>query len=267
MSDLKKLSIGFGHIYTKEISLETVNDYLDMYVSGKSNNVYNRKISFLSKVFSYLIDMSAMETNYANLKKKRNRLSIDDYKTILSAARDSNNYFFLYIAMRLAMQTTHAVLEVSKIKHSDVKDGFLRIHRQKTNLHEASRVEIPMTSELSSVFEDAKRSGLVCPYVVNRRGRYALKGEGCDHVFQVSSKMISRKFSELRDSLGVCENLPKHKRPTFHEIRALSIYLYDKAGVDPQSRAAHKDAKSTKIYKEGHEEWTSVPAAELKINI
>ena len=107
---------------------------------------------------------------------------------------------------------------------------------------------------------------MLCPYIVNRVGRYRDQiGEGCDHPFQVSSKQISREFSKLRDSLGIAANLEKDERPTFHEIRALSIHLFDKAGVDPQSRAAHSDAKSTKIYKENHVEWVRVPAAELNI--
>lgn len=55
------------------------------------------------------------------------------------------------------------------------------------------------------------------------------------------------------------------EKPTFDEIRALSIHLYGKVGVDAQSRAAHKDAKTTQVYKDGHEEWTRVPAAELDL--
>lgn len=274
LKDIRRLTEGFGHIHTNDISLVTVNKFLRKYAKDKSHNVYNRKISFLSKVFSYLIDESAMTENFADYKKrkpkddkKRQRLSLMDYKTILKEAKKNKDYYFLYIAMRLALQTTHAVLEVSRIKYKDVKNGHLRIHRQKTKEHEASRVEIPVTEELQLILEDAKNTRLHCPYVVNRRGRYMVKSEGCDHMFQVSSKMISRKFSELRDSLGVCGNLHKSERPTFHEIRALSIYLYDKAGIDPQARAAHKDSKSTKVYKEGHVEWTRVPAAELKVNV
>lgn len=83
--------------------------------------------------------------------------------------------------------------------------------------------------------------------------------------FQVSSKQISRTFSEVRDLLGICSDMPPEKRPTFHEIRALSIHLFGKVGIDAQSRAAHKDAKTTQVYKDGHEEWTRVPAAELNL--
>lgn len=261
----------FGHVYSKTITLETVNDFLAVAADGKSNNVYNRKLGFLNKIFKYLVDESAMAVNFAELKlarpkekKKRQRLKLDDFKKMLAATASDRNLHWLNIAMRLSLQTTHATLEVSRMKYRDIKDGHIRIHRQKVQHKEASRVEIPITDELQSVIDESRK--MACPYIVQRVGRYREQiGEGCDHPFQVSSKQISREFSNLRDMLGICAELSKEQRPTFHEIRALSIHLFDKAGVDPQSRAAHSDAKSTKIYKENHVEWVRVPAAELKI--
>lgn len=60
--------------------------------------------------------------------------------------------------------------------------------------------------------------------------------------------------------------MPMAQRPTFHEIRALSAYLFEQQGVDPQARMAHSDAKSTKVYTQNHVEWVSVPHAEIKVN-
>ena len=261
----------FGGVYSKMITLETVNDFLAIAADGKSNNVYNRKLGFLNKIFKYLVDESAMQVNFAEQKlarpkeeKKRQRLKLDDFKLMLEASAKDRNLHWLNIAMRLSLQTTHATLEVSRMKYRDIKDGHIRIHRQKVQHKEASRVEIPITAELQKVIDESRK--MACPYIVQRVGRYREQiGEGCDHPFQVSSKQISREFSNLRDKLGICSQLSKEQRPTFHEIRALSIHLFDKAGVDPQSRAAHSDAKSTKIYKENHVEWVRVPAAELKI--
>lgn len=261
----------FGSVYSKMITLETVNDFLAIAADGKSNNVYNRKLGFLNKIFKYLVDESAMQINFAEQKlarpkeeKKRQRLKLDDFKKMLDASAADRKLHWLNIAMRLSLQTTHATLEVSRMKYRDIKDGHIRIHRQKVQHKEASRVEIPITAELQKVIDESRK--MACPYIVQRVGRYREQiGEGCDHPFQVSSKQISREFSNLRDKLGICSQLSKEQRPTFHEIRALSIHLFDKAGVDPQSRAAHSDAKSTKIYKENHVEWVRVPAAELKI--
>lgn len=269
-----RLSSLLGDVYTKSITLEHVNQFLDEYASGKSNNVFNRKISFLSKVFSYLIDMSAMTVNYAEQKlalpkeqKKRQRLGLDEFKQILSAAKSDRKYQWLYIAMSLALQTTQATLEVSRMKYSDINNNALRVKRQKVQKHESSRVEIPVSNEIRAIIELSRQSKLVSPYIVHRRSRIAGQiSEQCDHPMQVSSKYISRKFSQLRDSLGLYAQLDKEERPTFHEIRALSIHLYSEQGIDPQTRAAHKDAKTTKIYKDGHVQWVRVPDAEILIN-
>jgi hypothetical protein len=87
----------------------------------------------------------------------------------------------------------------------------------------------------------------------------------CDHITQINKKYLSRQFSYYRDAAGVKKHLPANQRPTFHEIRGLSIHLYDQAGYDPQARAAHTDSKSTAIYKAGHIHWVQVPAAEIGI--
>jgi integrase len=271
--DCVRLSKTLGNIYSKDITLEHVNEFLSVHANNASNNVFNRKISFLVKVFTYLVDESAMNQNYALQKKplpkedkKRNRLGFEEFKQMLTYARENKEYHYLFVAMSLALQTTQATLEVSRIKYSAIKNGILRIKRQKVQKHESSRVEIPVSSEIQNIIEFSRLSRLASPYVVHRVGRNKNQiGEGCDHPLQVSSKYISRQFSILRDKLGLYVNLSPEKRPTFHEIRALSIHLYKSQGVDPQTRAAHKDAKTTKIYNDGHVQWVRVPDAEINI--
>ncbi|TMO54245.1 site-specific integrase [Pseudoalteromonas phenolica] len=85
-----------------------------------------------------------------------------------------------------------------------------------------------------------------------------------DQVTQLTPDYISRTFSKIRDEVGCCDHLEPEKRPTFHEIRVLSAYLFNGQGVDPQSRMAHTNAKNTKIYIENHVEWVEVPFAEIK---
>jgi len=280
LRDCERLTEQQGQTYTKSITLETVNDYLDEFTAGKSADVYNRKISFLKKIFSYLIDMSAMTYNWANDKKprklelkKRVRLKIEDFQAIHKIAP-----VFLQVAMEMSVQTTHATLEISRLKYNDCSFfpepkridgvliyGYLRIHRQKVQTKESSRVEIPITSALKKIISES-RNKVISPYLVHRLSRYPKQvGEDCDHPTQVSSKYISRQFSIFRDKAGICSGLDKEVRPTFHEIRALSIHLFTEAGMDPQSRAAHADAKSTKIYQENHVDWVRVPAGELKV--
>lgn len=281
LSNCDKLIATHGNVLSKEITLATVNDFIDAHAAGKSNEVQNRKVSFLNKVFDYMVDMSAMETNPARAKKARpiadkvrQRLKLETFQTIYANAPT-----YLKVAMGLALQTTHAVLEVSRIKYShcdmlkipEVLDGvtvygYLRIHRQKVKKKEASRVEIPITQAIKDIIDLSRSDKVLSPYLVHRISRGNKIATTVNHPTQCTTDYISKAFSSLRDELKLCEDLSMDERPTFHEIRALAIHLYDKAGYDPQARAAHTDARSTKVYKENHVEWVRVPVGELKIS-
>jgi len=279
--DITRLDNLLGSVMSKSINLSHVNDFLATHTNGKTNAVYNRKIGFLKKVFSYICDMSGMNSNPAESKKRkpkdkkqRERLNIENFKAILSAAPQ-----WLNIAMRLSIQTTHAVNEISKAKYTDCEwfsspqcegglmvYGVLRIHRQKVQHKEASRVEIPITQKLKEVIDDSRKDNVVSPYIVHHLlKRNKGSADGITHPTQLAPVYISRSFSELRDKLGLYSELEKAQRPTFHENRALSIFMYGEIGIQPQERAAHTDLESTKIYMRGHVEWVRVQAAELAI--
>ncbi|KFA98754.1 phage integrase central domain-containing protein [Vibrio sp. ER1A] len=282
MMRLNRLNELLGNHTGSSISLEIVNQVLDECARNQSNEVYNRWIAFMSKVFDYAVDESVMLDNPAKRKKRkplppkqRQRLSLTEYKKIWLAAPT-----WMKTAMSLALETTHSVNEVCNLKYKDFERlvtplsengleifGYLKIHRQKVQKHEASRVRIPVTASLLKIIEDS-RDNIASPYIVHRLpARCSNESRRhCDHHTQVNKKYLSTKFTELRDSVGIKAVLPARARPTFHEIRGLSIHLYDKAGYDPQARAAHTDARSTEVYKEGHVIWTTVPAAQLNIS-
>jgi hypothetical protein len=96
-----------------------VNAYIKHYHSDSSANVQNRKVSFLKKLFSYAVDESLMFDNPATRKKmrrteekKRQRLSLITLKPFGGPLN------LVTTAMDLALQTTHARLEVSRIRYS-----------------------------------------------------------------------------------------------------------------------------------------------------
>lgn len=281
--DLERLIELQGHIYSKDYSYQNVIEYLSEYTSGKSNNVVNRKISFLQKVFSILLDQAFIEVNHAKSKQfieiddadkgsKKERLTFSNFETIYD-----NAPHFLKVAMDLSLQTTHAVNEVSKMKYSDFEwlespeivenatvYGYLKIHRKKVRKHDSSRVEIPVTAALRDIYHLAKTDKLLSPYLVHKKKKQTNKrSKECTHWTQLTPRNISNEFSKVRDQLGLYPDLPQDERPGFHEIRSLSIYSYKQNGVDPQQRAAHRDTKTTEGYAEGHEEWNRVQAVEL----
>jgi len=283
-NDALRVKEFFINIPTCDIELEHVNAYINKYHASASANVQNRKVSFLKKLFSYAVDESLMLDNPATRKKmrrteekKRQRLSLDHFMTIRRAAEP-----WLRTAMDLAVQTTHARLEVSRIRYSirEPKNGIcgcvwleqpesgiygtLYIHRQKVQKKEASHVAIPIGDELKRIIDDS-RDNVASPYVVHRiPERQVTRSKEVSHPTQVAPDYLSRSFSALRDSLGLCNHLKMDERPTFHEIRALAAHLFDKQGIDPQGRMAHSDSKSTKIYTQNHIDWVVVPHGEIK---
>lgn len=284
INDIERVKEFFSNIYACDIDLTHVNEYIRAYHADASANVQNRKVSFLQKLFSYAVDESLMNDNPAEKKKrrrvdkkKRRRLTLANFQQMYRAAP-----LWLQTAMGLAMQTTHARLEISRIKYSIKKPmngacgcvwfsepqgeilGTLYIHRQKVQDKEASHVAIPIGPALKAII-DRSRDDIASPYVVHRlRERQNKLSQEVDHPTQVAPDYLSRAFSALRDEVGVAAHLPEDQRPTFHEIRALSAFLFDKQGIDPQGRMAHSDAKSTRIYTENHIDWVYVPHGEIK---
>jgi hypothetical protein len=283
-NDVLRVKEFFTDIPACDIELEHVNQFINRYHADASANVQNRKVSFLKKLFSYAVDESLMMDNPAARKKmrrveekKRKRLPLDIFITMRNAADP-----WLRTAMDLALQTTHARLEVSRIKYSirEPKNGVcgcvwldepengiygtLYIHRQKVQKKEASHVAIPIGGELKRIIDDS-RDSVASPYVVHRiPERNNKRSKEVSHPTQVAPDYLSRSFSALRDKLGLCDHLPLDERPTFHEIRALAAHLFDSQGIDPQGRMAHSDAKSTKIYTSNHIDWVMVPHGEIK---
>ncbi|MBW5815840.1 phage integrase SAM-like domain-containing protein [Yersinia kristensenii] len=282
-SDAERVKEFFNDISSCDIELEHVNAFIKHFHSEASANVQNRKVSFLKKLFSYAVDESLMFDNPATRKKmrrvegkKRQRLSLEQLIAIRCAAD-----LWLRTAIDIALQTTHARLEVSRIRYS-IKEpkngicgcvwfeqpangiyGIMYIHRQKVQHKEASHVAIPIGTELKRIIDDS-RDNVASPFIVHRiPERNNKRSKEVSHPTQVAPDYLSRSFSKLRDKLGIAANLDIDERPTFHEIRALSAHLFDNQGVDPQARMAHSDAKSTKIYTQNHIEWVEVPHAEI----
>ncbi|TQI81332.1 phage integrase family protein with SAM-like domain [Serratia fonticola] len=283
-NDAIRVKAFFATIPACDIELEHVNAYIKEYHAEASANVQNRKVSFLKKLFSYAVDESLMLDNPATRKKmrpidekRRQRLSIDTFMAIRQHAAP-----WLRTAMDLALQTTHARLEVSRIRYS-IKEpkngvcgcvwldqpengiyGTLYIHRQKVQKKEASHVAIPIGAELKRIIDDS-RDSVASPYVVHRiPQRNVKRSKEVSHPTQVAPDYLSRAFSALRDELGLSDHLEMDERPSFHEVRALAAHLFDKQGIGPQGCMAHTDAKSTKIYTRNHIDWVEVPHGEIK---
>ena len=181
-NDSKRFIEFFGNHFTKEITLEDVNEYLSEYHAGASFNVRNRKINFLKKVFAEFTDMSYMSRNYANDKKIKKKSKNAASKTPVRISKYALMMMldqaepFMKTAIMLSLQTCHAVNEIVGLKYSDchyfdkpkiycadtdkysdadettspdlIIHGMIWISREKNKHCAASNVEIPITNAM-----------------------------------------------------------------------------------------------------------------------
>lgn len=69
-----------------------------------------------------------------------------------------------------------------------------------------------------------------------------------------------------REAAGCYADWKEEEQPGFHEIRALSLHLYKKAGKDGQKIAGHASEEMTKNYQRDHAEvvWSeAVPDLDI----
>ncbi|WP_210464149.1 integrase [Vibrio crassostreae] len=294
--DCYRLDEFMGRLPTKSIKLQHINEFLSKYYSELSNRQLNNKISNLKKVFSYLADESAIESNFV-LNKKQRRLTREDY-TKARHDLDIENYqkvydaapLFLKVAMSLTLETTHAVREIYRLRYRIYKPregvcgilwnpdkeveyvdghavyGMLYVHREKVKKSDASTVAIPVTQTIKDIVDLSKTSRLICPYIVHRKPKQQQRGisKETDHLYQVHHHNISKEFSKVRDSLGLYSHLKKSLRPTYHEIRGLAARMIEQQGQSATERMAHANAKTTKIYTGTSDIiWHQVPPVEV----
>jgi len=303
--DCERLVKLHGNISSKQYNQQHVTEFLNVYVvqQGKSNIVYNQKLAFLRLVCKWLLDMSYITENFAEKKtqlvieeKKEQPLQMEHFKAIYDAAP-----FFLKVAMALSFNTTHAVQEMSRARYDHCKylkepivdesgltvHGYLRIHRLKVEKKQASRVEIPITDSLLEIIKFSRTDRVLSPYIVHKNNSEKKKmNKECDHRTQVSRRVISSTFAEVRDSLDLelmipnpnkkrGDNSPSHikvkmtdadkeYRPGFHGCRGLGGRELEKKGINPMSRMAHTDERSSKVYMENKIEWVQTPAANIR---
>ena len=71
---------------------------------------------------------------------------------------------------------------------------------------------------------------------------------------QVEERYLTRAFKEAREATGCYKGWKEEEMPGFHEVRALSLHIYQKAGKDGQKIAGHASETMTKNYQKDHSE-------------
>lgn len=242
------------------ITLLMINEYLDSLTTATSN--LTRTI--LMEIFDIAVSKGLCPDNPAALTlrkyvhKERKRHSVEGLIKIRDAAEP-----WMKNAIDIALLTTQRRIDIINMKWSDIESGYLHVAQQKTTddpddefevSEGAGYVRIKIDDELQKVL-DRCNDGIESPFIIHRvPKRKARSGEvEKEHWTQIDKQYISRKFSNLVISTKAYPHLKGRQIPTFHEIRALAIFLHKKAGKSAQALAGHSSPKMTEHYEFGHE--------------
>lgn len=267
---LRRLNHDLGKIPLRQLDVPTVADYLD---ENFERDSYVQHRSVLNQVLRFAVTKGLMKENPVpttiNKKrvKQRKRLTFEQFKTIYHKAEP-----WLKIAMELAVITLQRRGDLVELKYEHIKENKLFLIQQKTEKWgEAAYLAIELSPKLHKLIQQTKQSGLDSPFIIHRQPR---RNSSCHirnkHWTYVTGNTLSREFSKIRDSLEVFKLMPPASRPTFHEIRALGGYLYEKQGFPKdyiRALMGHTEEYMTNHYLEGHtERWTNV-SAELNLDL
>ena len=183
-------------------------------------------------------------------QKVRQQLDVRGFKAILEKAPG-----WLQLAMEQSLVTLQARTEVCNMKHTDYRDGYLFVIRDKVSGDsDMAFIKIAITDEIESI----RRRSLtldetVSPYLVHRKPFRDRREwtEGKPHWTYVNPEYLSKAFAEARDATRIYDDLTGPQRPTFHEIRGLGARLYRAQGMDEtaiQALMTHAHQRTTQIY-------------------
>lgn len=251
----------WNNLPLSSLTLFMVNELLDSLAASTSIGCR----SFLSEMFDLaiskglVVDNPARQTLKRYSAKQRKRHTLEGLAKVRECAPR-----WLQNAIDLSMLTTQRRVDIANMKWADIYDGYLHVAQQKTTddpnddfefLDGAGYVRIKVDAELQKVLDRCK-DDIVSPFIIHRapkkdRGR-PTKVEK-EHWTQIDEQYISVEFLKAVKKSNAYPELTGRQIPTFHEIRALSIFLHKKAGTSAQKLAGHTTEKMTKVYESGHE--------------
>jgi integrase len=184
-------------------------------------------------------------------KKQRKRHTIEGLKAIREKSPA-----WLQNAIDLALITAQRRTDILDMRFDGVREGFLYVVQKKTaKASDAAWIRFRVTPELQAVISRC-RDDVVSPYLVHRKpDRLKQKqAQTKDHWTKVEERYLTRAFKEAREAANCYAGWKEEEMPGFHEVRALSLHLYKRAGKDGQKIAGHASEGMTKNYQRDHDE-------------
>ena len=244
---LKKAS--FAHLAMQDITTKHVSDYLDeLQVESTASMALNLRTR-LSDIFRMAETRGMIATGknpvtataVPDYEVKRERLSLEQFLAIREAVPP-----WMQRAMNLALLTGQRREDITRMKFSDYRDGFLFVVQGKTGfkLQQDGRIGL-LGMTIDDVIKSC-RDRVISQFLIHHQhtsGNYKI-GEA------LSPKGLTQAFSIARDKIGIKATQEGRTPPSFHEIRSLAERLYKKEFGQEFAQAimGHKHAKMTAEY-------------------
>jgi hypothetical protein len=189
---------------------------------------------------------SAQPTAGGEVKTKRSRLTLEQFKAVLAKAPEVNEW--LRGAMLLALVSGQDRSTVAGMRRGDIGPEYLAVLRGKTKV----RIEIPLVLRLDAIGMSLKDAIGACDSGVRALGadrdfivHHARKWGNAELGSGVHPDNMTHGFATARELAGIGGDNP----PTFHEIRSLAKRLYkDQGGVDTKALLGHLTERMSEMY-------------------
>lgn len=159
-------------------------------------------------------------------------------------------------AVDLALVSGQRRDDIANAMFRDFKDGAWWLEQRKTKrrlvIPTSLRLEV-FGKSLEDVFSQCRRTGILSKHLVHQTGHRGNSPAGKN----IWVDTISKRFAAAVEVANL--DWGGKGAPTFHELRSLSVRLYERqGGVNTQELLGHKSAETTAMYSDTRGGWITV---------
>lgn len=186
------------------------------------------------------------------VRVKRSRLTLETFLKVYEKIDE----VWLKNAVDLALVSGQRRDDIANAVFKDFKEGSWWLEQRKTK----HRLVIPMNLKLDvlgksieDVVGQCRRTGVLSKYLVHQTERRGNSPVG-RHIWKDT---VSKRFADAVEAAQI--DWGEKTRPSFHELRSLSVRLYrDQGGVNTMDLLGHKSPETTEMYADIRGGWTTV---------
>jgi integrase len=187
--------------------------------------------------------------------RQRLRHTLEGYNTIYKVAHQ-----WLRNAMDIALRSLQRRADIVSLQRDqvDLSTNTIKVLQEKTRTYtKPIYIEIEMGPELREAVERCLNSGIDCPYLIHTRPERITKQvrDSKPHLYAVTEDHLTKQFKYYRDLSSAYDHIPANIRPTFHDLRALGVWLYQQEGFHDEyimALSVHVEIQTLERYKAGH---------------